>query len=297
MDGYAVCRHTDSRWLIDPDVNRGGVERTVHTERMRQYWRRLATAVRTCPNHRLAALALVAALVLPAGAVTVSFGDLWPAGPALLYLVLAVAQLGPLWWIGRWPLPVLAVIGVAFLVTQSFAWPATSADLSVFVALAAVGARVRPRTALLTGLVAMVVVAWFMVAAQAPAHPELIVEAIFPATILMGVPVLVGVTYQQLRRRQDAAPVPAAPAAPEPPVPPPAPLMPEAAVLTARELMILRKVAEGLTNTEIAAELTIGRETVKTHIGNILAKLGARDRTHAVTLAHRSRLIGEESDR
>ena len=249
--------------------------------------------MRACPNHRLAALALVAALVLPSGSVHVSLGDLWPAGPTPLFLALSVAQLGPLWWIGRWPLPILAVIGVAFLVAQGFAWPVTSADLSVFVALAAVGARVRPRTALVTASVATVVLDGFMVAAQAPAHPELIVGAIAPAAVLMGVPVLIGVTYQQLRRRPDAAP---APPAPEPPAPAPARPKPDAAGLTARELMILRMVAEGLTNTEIAAELRIGRETVKTHVGNILAKLGARDRTHAVTVAHRTRLIGDASD-
>jgi len=222
----------------------------------------------------------------------VSFGDLWPAGPTLLFLVLSVVQLGPLWWIGRWPLPLLTVIGVAFLVAQAFAWPATSADLSVFVALAAVGARVRPRTALATAVVATVVLAGFMVAAQAPAHPELIVEAIVPAAVLMGVPVLAGVTYQQLRRRPDAATPPAS----DPPTAALVRPMSDAAGLTARELMILRMVAEGLTNTEIAAELRIGRETVKTHVGNILAKLGARDRTHAVTVAYRTRLIGDTSD-
>lgn len=268
-------------------------ERAVHTERVRHCWRRLASAVRACPNHRLAALVLVAALVLPPGSVNVSLGDLWPAGPTLLFLALAIAQLGPLWWIGRWPLPILAVIGAVFLVAQGFTWPATSADLSVFVALAAVGARVRPRTALVTAAVATVVLDGFMVAAQAPTHPELIGEALVPAAILMGVPVLVGVTYQQLRRGPDAAP---APAAPDAPAPAPARPMPDPAGLTARELMILRMIAEGLTNTEIAAELSIGRETVKTHVGNILAKLGARDRTHAVTVAYRTRLIGDTSD-
>jgi DNA-binding NarL/FixJ family response regulator len=106
------------------------------------------------------------------------------------------------------------------------------------------------------------------------------------------------VTYQQLRRRPDAAATPATPKppAPDPPVAAPVRPMSDAAGLTARELMILRMVAEGLTNTEIAAELRIGRETVKTHVGNILAKLGARDRTHAVTVAYRTRLIGDTSD-
>ena len=49
-----------------------------------------------------------------------------------------------------------------------------------------------------------------------------------------------------------------------------------------RELEVLSLVAEGLTNAEIAAELVIGVETVRTHVANLIGKLGARDRTNAV---------------
>ena len=55
--------------------------------------------------------------------------------------------------------------------------------------------------------------------------------------------------------------------------------------LTKRELEILRQVAAGLPNKLIAERLSISPDTVKSHIANILAKLGANDRTHAVTLA------------
>lgn len=55
--------------------------------------------------------------------------------------------------------------------------------------------------------------------------------------------------------------------------------------LTARELEVLELVAEGLTNGEIAAQLVIGTETVRTHVGHAIGKLGARDRTNAVVLA------------
>ena len=56
------------------------------------------------------------------------------------------------------------------------------------------------------------------------------------------------------------------------------------ALLTARELEVLRLVASGYANKAISAQLKINEETTKTHIKNVLAKLGARDRTHAVSL-------------
>jgi DNA-binding NarL/FixJ family response regulator len=61
--------------------------------------------------------------------------------------------------------------------------------------------------------------------------------------------------------------------------------------LTDREADVLRRMAAGLSNTEIAAELVVGVETVKTHVGNVLTKLGARDRTQAVIAAYESGFI------
>jgi DNA-binding NarL/FixJ family response regulator len=64
------------------------------------------------------------------------------------------------------------------------------------------------------------------------------------------------------------------------------------AVLTGRELDVLTLIAEGNSNRAVAETLRIQEETVKGHVKSILAKLGARDRTHAVTLALRRGIIG-----
>lgn len=55
--------------------------------------------------------------------------------------------------------------------------------------------------------------------------------------------------------------------------------------LTDREVQVLRRVAQGTANKSIAAELTVSEATIKAHMKSILAKLGANDRTHAVTIA------------
>ncbi|ADG73767.1 two component transcriptional regulator, LuxR family [Cellulomonas flavigena DSM 20109] len=109
-------------------------------------------------------------------------------------------------------------------------------------------------------------------------RPEQLTEAVLSAAAgegLLSPEVTRAVIARAVAERRPARP------APQPVVP-----------LTEREQDVLALVARGLNNDEIAAELVVSRATVKTHVSNLLAKLGLRDRVQAVVYAHEHGLTG-----
>lgn len=131
-----------------------------------------------------------------------------------------------------------------------------------------------------------------------------------PADLLAGIRVVASgegllaptVTRRLIAEFARSAPATPSPAAPSPAALSPAPLSPaplspahDLEGLTDRELQVLTLIARGLSNAEIGDHLRLRPPTVKTHIGHLLAKLGARDRAQLVIAAYESGLTTAES--
>jgi DNA-binding NarL/FixJ family response regulator len=80
-------------------------------------------------------------------------------------------------------------------------------------------------------------------------------------------------------------------APPRRPMPLPAAAPAALGAITVREREVLTLIATGLSNSEIAAQLSISEATAKTHVGHLLTKLGARDRVHLVILAYQAGVV------
>lgn len=112
----------------------------------------------------------------------------------------------------------------------------------------------------------------------APAELALAVQAVAAGGIWLD-PTMAGEVLPALFRAQSVVAPPDGSGAPE---------------LTCREHEVLRLIAHGLSNGEIAGHLMVAETTVKTHVGRILGKLGLRDRAQAVAMAYRRQLLAAD---
>lgn len=117
------------------------------------------------------------------------------------------------------------------------------------------------------------------------ASPESLVEAVH--VIARGDALLSPDVTRRVIERFGRGSADAASPAPTPTIP----TDPRVATLTDRELEVLRLLAEGLANAEIAERLYLGEATVKTHVSRLLLKLGVRDRVQAVVFAYERGIV------
>ncbi len=257
-------------------------------------------------EHRARLVDGATAVVLAAGSLpALWWGDLGtgitvardnPRPGAALFLAVVVVGCGSLLWRRHRPLAVALVAVAAFAVAKLLRHPTVPADLALLVASSAVTAHTPPGSraravvvAVLAGAVAAV--AATVLAGEGAAAWLVAVSAVAGAILVVLVPAGLGRSSRLRReRRRTLEDQLAATAAREERAVDgdgPAAVGDRWSTLTPREREVLDLVADGRTNAQIAAELGIGRETVKSHVARMLHKLGAEHRTQAAVLALR----------
>ncbi|MGL5862663.1 MAG: response regulator transcription factor [Phycicoccus sp.] len=199
--------------------------------------------------------------------------------PDALFLLVAAGEVLPLVLRTGRALPALAVVLVAFLIGQGLGYPAHAASLAVSVAAYRLGRGHDAR--IVAGGLGVATVSWCAAAAATPGWVLQSADLVL-FTLVVVAPAAAG-------RARRTAPGPAVGRASVGSVPGAADHDPPSIEsLSPREREVLSLLGQGMTNAEIADALTVGRETVKSHVSRILAKLGLRDRTAAAIFAHRS---------
>ncbi|MGL5818071.1 MAG: response regulator transcription factor [Phycicoccus sp.] len=199
--------------------------------------------------------------------------------PDAVLLLVTAGEVVPLALRSRRSLPALSAVLVAFLAGQGLGYPPHAASLAVSIAAYRLS-RAHDTRVTAGGLVVSAVL-WCATAAVAPGWVLQSADLVLFALVVVA-PAAVGrmtrTTASSRVRRVSAPPVPGAVELPSSSL----------GALSPREREVLYLLGQGMTNAEIADALTVGRETVKSHVSRILAKLGLRDRTAAAIFAHRS---------
>ncbi len=259
---------------------------------------RVVEAIRSPGGRDLLLVAALTSLAMavfaePGNTVGIEIPGSVSAGPQPWWAAIVLGLTLPLLGRRRWPGVVLLVVSTVFLVRVATGAGPTAADLAPLVAVDAVAAY-GTRRSLLTLPVcaaAQLAVVWAIPALRAETSASVFLVS---AVVFLIAPLATGLVRRRVAafrpggtaRAQDApnSPVRCA-AVPDSSAAPP---WVQQAGLTPREREVLTELGRGATNAEIADALGVSPETVKSHVRQVISKLGVRDRTAAALLAPRT---------